>query len=119
MGLLDRFKKKSSPQEAGPPEHGVIVHFEYGSTDLNALFRLEDRLRQAIQNAGVGEHDGHEIAVDGSDGYLYSYGPDADALFAVMRPELEAAPFMRGARAKLRYGPPEPGVREVEVVLAT
>ena len=63
--------------------------------------------------------DGNEVATDGSDGFLYMYGPDADALFGAVRPALEGAPFMRGARVTLRYGPPQDGVREVEVELGT
>ena len=65
----------------------------------------------------VGEFDGNKVATDGSDGSLDMYGPNADALFAAARPILLAAEFMRGARVTLRYGPPEDGVKEVEVVL--
>ena len=101
------------------PEHAVIVHFQYGSTDLTRLFTLEEQLEQAIAMADAGEFDGNEVAADGSDGYLYMYGPDADRLFAAVRPALQAAGFMRGARVKLRYGPPEDGVREIEVELGT
>jgi hypothetical protein len=95
------------------------VHFAYGSTDLSRLFALEERLEAVIADASAGEFDGNEVATDGSDGTLYMYGPDADALFAVVRPALEATDFMRGARVRLRYGPPEDGIREVEVVLGT
>ncbi len=115
--MFDKLRKKASPAQPPPDEHSVIVHFDYGSTDLAPMFALEDRLRSAIDQAGVGEHDGHEIAIDGSDGFFYMYGPDADALFAVARPVLESAPFMKGARAKLRYGPPQGDAREVEIVL--
>jgi hypothetical protein len=101
------------------PEHAVIVHFQYGSTDLARLFALEERLEQAIAEAGAGEFDGNEVAVDGSDGYLYMYGPDADKLFAAVRATLERTDFMRGARVKLRYGPPEAGVKEVDIQLGT
>jgi hypothetical protein len=120
MGLFDKilFKKKSEPPSR-PPEHAVLVQFGYGTTDLSRLFSLEERLEAAIAAAGVGAFDGNEIATDGSDGTLYMYGPDADALFAVVRPALEATDFMRGARVRLRYGPPEDGIREVEVVLGT
>ncbi len=93
-------------------EHAVIVHFTYGSTDLSRLFELEDRLEEAIEDAAVGEYDGNEIAVDGSDGRLYIYGPDADKLAETVVPILEATDFMRGAVATIRYGPPEDGVRE-------
>ena len=53
-------------------EHAVIVEFHYGQSDLNPLFSLEDRLRTAIESAGCGEYDGHEIAMDGSEGTLYA-----------------------------------------------
>ena len=85
-------------------EQAVIVEFQYGSRDLGQLFELEDKLESAIAEASVGEYDGNEIAVDGSEGSLYMYGPDADKLAAVVRPILEKAPFMRGARMTLRYG---------------
>jgi hypothetical protein len=45
------------------------------------------------------------------------YGRDADALFRAARPVLESCPFMRGARVRVRYGPPADGVHEVEHVL--
>lgn len=99
------------------PEHAVIVHFSYDSTDLGALFALEEKLENAIASAGAGEFDGNEIATDGSDGRLYMYGPDADRLFDVVRPVLESAPFMRGAQVIKRYGPPEDGVRQSIVTL--
>ena len=59
------------------------------------------------------------LAVDGSDGTLYMYGPDADRLFAAIKPALEACAFMKGAVAKLRYGPPAADTREREVRFAS
>lgn len=50
-----------------------------------------------------------------SDGTLFMYGPDADKLFAVVRPILEACSFMQGASVTLRYGPQVDGVRESTV----
>jgi len=106
---------------ASPPtpkiEHAVVVHFAYGSRDLTRLFALEKKLEAAIAKAGVGEYDGNEVAVDGSDGYLYMYGPDADRLFEVVKPILQSTPFMHGATAKKRYGPPSDGVKESVVVI--
>jgi hypothetical protein len=87
-------------------QHAVIVEFRYGLKNLDPLREVERRLEAAIANAGVGEYDGDELAVDLSEGFLYMYGADADALFAVVRPILESAPFMRGAVALVRYGPP-------------
>ncbi len=115
MGFLSKLlgKKEDEP----PPEHAVLVYFAYGTTDLSALFELEARLGDVLAEHSVGELDGNEVAVDGSDGTLFMYGPDADALFAAVRPTLEAAAFMKGARVILRYGPPADNVKELELVL--
>jgi hypothetical protein len=119
MSLLSRIFGAKSEITAKPVEHAVIVKFAYiGSTDLDPLFALETQLESAITTAQAGEYDGNEVAVDGSDGTLYMYGPDADKLFAVIRPVLEACSFMKGAAVKLRYGPPADGVRETTVQLA-
>ncbi len=116
MGILKKiFGKETSELEGqNEPEHAVIVHFQYGKgkTDLQPIFDLEDELEQAINNAGVGEFDGNDIAADGSDGYLYMYGPDADQLFLSVHHVLESSDFIKGAIVKLRYGPPEDGVEE-------
>jgi hypothetical protein len=118
MGLFSRMFGGTREPVEKPIEHAVVVHFDYiGSTDLQPLFAVEEKLEAAIEAASAGEFDGNEVAVDGSDGYLYMYGPDADRLFAAVRPVLEACSFMRGARVKLRYGPAESGVPEKRVVL--
>lgn len=120
MSILSRIFGRKPEPSAKPPEHAVIVRFAYiGSTDLAPLFALESQLEPAITAARVGEYDGNEVAVDGSHGNLYMYGPDADKLFAVVRPVLEKCSFMRGAVVRLRYGPPADGVREVTVQLAS
>jgi hypothetical protein len=108
----------AEPPSTPAKEHAVIVHFTYGSTDLTRLFALEEKLEAAIAEVKAGEFDGDEIAVDGSDGSLWMYGPNADRLFQVVEPLLRASPFMRGARVKLRYGPPVDGVLEKEVTIA-
>jgi hypothetical protein len=120
MSILSRIFGSKSKITAKPIEHAVIVKFAYiGSTDLDPLFALEAQLESTITAARVGEYDGNEVAVDGSDGTLYMYGPDADKLFAAVRPVLEACSFMKGAVVKLRYGPPADGVREHEVRLSS
>lgn len=104
-------------QGGRPPEHAVIVHFRYGSTDLSPLFKLEDALESALAATGAGQYDGNEVAIDGRDGYLYLYGPDADRLYEAVAAILKREAFMRGARVKKRYGPPEDGVKESEFQL--
>jgi hypothetical protein len=99
-----RQEAETSSREIAMPEQAVIVEFQYGSTDLEPLFELEDKLAAAIEGKGVGEYDGNEIAVDGSDGSLYMYGPDAAHLAEIVRPVLEGCPFMKGARIRIRRG---------------
>ena len=105
MGLLSKLFGSKQKSQKGSPEHAVLIHFSYGSTNLQHVFALEDRLRTVISEAGVGEYDGHEVAEDGSDGFFYLYGPDAEAIFRVIRPALAEYPFMRGAKVTLRFGP--------------
>jgi hypothetical protein len=98
-------------------EHAVIAHFDYAEDSIEPLFDLEEELEDAIESAKAGEYDGHEIAVDLSDGTLYMYGPDADCLFAKVRSILAGALCLRNVRVVLRYGPPEDGVRERTLTL--
>lgn len=119
MNFLKRlFGKKPAPAPGPPkPEHAVLVRFSYGSTDLSDLNALEDRIEASLGGQALGQLDGNEMAADGSEGTLFLYGPDADALFAAIRPELEKTGFLKGAVATLRYGPPGEGVREAEIPL--
>lgn len=115
------FSKLFGKQQPPPknPEHAVIIHFNYGSTDLQPLHQLEDQLIDAIAQAAVGEYDGHEIAVDGRDGNLYMYGPDGDQLYQTIQPTLTATPFMPGATVIIRYGPPQSDVQEKRFTLSS
>jgi hypothetical protein len=45
------------------------------------------------------------------------YGPNADLLFEVVKPILESSKLMKGATVKKRYGPPQDGIKEIDVVL--
>ena len=98
----------STPARTSPSaEQAVIVHYSlagsgFGSqTDREAVYALEERLRQAIEAHGVGEFDGNEFG--GGEAVLYAYGPDAAALFDVMEEPLRAFPA-RPAYAILRFG---------------
>ena len=96
-------------------EHAVIVHFNYGIESLDPLFSLENELIRVIIETKVGKYDGHEIAMDNSDGYLYMYGPNAETLFKAIKPTLKDSNFMKGAQAYLRFGPLEKGTKDIEV----
>jgi hypothetical protein len=95
----------------------VLVRFAYRGDELGPLFELQHRLEVVVEAGRLGEVDGHEVAMDGGDGVLCLYGPDADALFVAARPVLESAAFMKAARVTIRYGGAADGAREKEVVL--
>ena len=109
-----------SAASAPTSEQAVIVQFDYGSKDWAPFFAFEKDLDSAITSAHVGEYDGNELAVDGSDGSLYFYGPDADKLFTVVKLELSKAKFMKNIRVTIRYGSvSDINVREVHTVVAS
>jgi len=101
-------------------EQAVIVRFDHVSPDWAPFFEWEEKLESAIATAGVGEYDGNELAVDGSDGTLFMYGPDADKLFAVVKPHLESTTLLKKIEVTLRYGEADDvEVRETTVRLGT
>jgi hypothetical protein len=104
---------------AAKHEEAVIVHFDYGQKDWSRFFEFEKSLEEVIAKAAVGEYDGNELATDRSDGSMYMYGPDADALFAIVEPRLLSASFLRNVVVTLRYGAvTDPTAREKTVRLA-
>jgi hypothetical protein len=112
-----------------PGEQAVIVHLQStsgeripllakstaaGAPDLSELFALEDQLEGAVNSAGAGEYDGHEVAVDGSEAIFYAYGPDADALWDVMKETIERTKPPAGSYVIKRFGEAtDPTAREV------
>ena len=54
MGMFDRLFGRQKTAAPAPPEDAVIVHFQYGSTDLSRLIVVEDALEEALAAAGVG-----------------------------------------------------------------
>ena len=86
-------------------EHAVLVHLYPDVGDDWDVDLVEEPLIEAIDAHGVGEFDGHDIALDGSgEVILYAYGPDADALWGVMEPIVRAVPRKDGSYAMKRYG---------------
>lgn len=100
-------------------DQALIVHFQYGSTDLNRLSALENKIMGALARSNAGEYDGNQMATDGSNGLLYMYGPSADRMLQVVEPILTTADFMRGAQVTKRYGPPGSGTPATTFVLSS
>lgn len=93
-------------------DQAVIIKFKYTGSDLDPLHDLEDKLAEAIDEAGEGECDGHDITPDLSDATIYLYGPDAEFLFVVAQQVIEHADCVCEAIATIRLGPPQDGVPE-------
>lgn len=91
MGLFDKLfgrnkKKVKNSDKQVNAEHAVIIIFNYGIQGLKSLHELEAKLEGILTDRSVGEYDGHEIAIDYSDGSLYMYGPDAEKLYIAVKP---------------------------------
>jgi hypothetical protein len=96
------------------PDHAVLVYVKQLPGEDMALVDIEDPLIEAIEQAEVGEFDGNGIGPDGAE--LYMYGPDGEALWAIVEPVLRTAALAPGSYAVIRFG--EPGARQRRVVLA-
>jgi len=105
------------------PEQAVRITYRlsgdgYGDPDERAaILDLKYRLIDAIEAAEAGEVDGTEFGAGKAE--IFTYGPDARRLFAVMEPELRAFPN-RPALALLRFGEPDdPSAAEERIELSS
>jgi hypothetical protein len=95
----------------------VTVQFPNGAPTFEMLNELKLRLQNAIEKSGVGEFDRIEIATDLSDASLFMHGPNADVLFATVRPILESAPFTINATVLMSYGTSDEKTREIQLTI--
>jgi len=98
-------------------EQAIIIKFNYGLKDLKPFYDLSSKLDSIVEKTSLGEYDGHEMAVDLSDGYFFIYGSDVRKLYEVIKPIIDNTLFMKGANIKLRFGPPEDGVEEMNFLV--
>ena len=98
-------------------EQAVIIEFNYGIEEDEPFYELSDKIRVVVEQSGLGEYDGHEIAMNNSDGAFYLYGADAKKLYEAVKETIEKTSFMAGANIRLRFGPPGDGVKEVSFIL--
>lgn len=101
MRIEDLFKLENTEREY---KQSVLINFYYGYQELEELHSLESKLRILLFDKGIGELDGHEINMDGSDGTLFLYGHNAEELFKTIEPLLLQTPFMKKAEVHLRFG---------------
>ena len=108
-----------SQNDADAAQQAVIASFEVSDADggsaedVGDLDDLEERLMQTIEESMVGEFDGIGRGMGVLE--IYMYGPDAEALWAVVEPILRSFPANPGSFVVKRYGPP--GTAEVRMDL--
>lgn len=117
-----RFFRRKQTQAPPDVEHAVITHLPLSGADFGsgeereAVYELEARIETAVAAVG-GEHDGNEFGA--GEAILYTYGPDADAVFDAIRECLGGFPVRPGAYAIKRYGAADdPAARQERVSLA-
>jgi hypothetical protein len=96
-------------------EHSVVICFDYGLEDWDPYYELSEKLGKAIEEAKTGFYDGHEMAMDNSDGSFYMYGPNAEILFKTVKPILEQSHFLKNVVARLRFGPIDADVPYIDI----
>ena len=94
----------------------LIIRFKYPKTDMEPLYELEEQLAEALEEADAGDYEGHEMDMSGKKGEMTMTGVDAHAIWEAVQPVLEAARFMRGADAELRFGEGEDAEVEEQTV---
>lgn len=115
MRIEDLFKLENTEREY---KQLVYINFYYGYQELDELHNLESKLRILLFDKGIGELDGHEINMDGSDGTLFLYGNNAEELFKTIEPLLLQTPFMKKAEVYLRFGDiRDPEAPEIDFIL--
>jgi hypothetical protein len=118
---LFRRRRDPEPAPVAADDHAVITHLPlsgdgFGAAEEREVVQaLEERITQEVTQIG-GEHDGDEFGA--GEAVLYTYGPDADALFDVIQRCLDGFELREGAYAIKRYGrADDPSAREVRMPL--
>jgi hypothetical protein len=99
---------RGATKGAHVPEQAVLVHLRLSDAgfgtreEMVSIHALSGRLEARIAAARVGEFDGDEFGQ--GECMLFMYGPNADALFEAVEPELRASPLSRGGWVIKRYG---------------
>jgi hypothetical protein len=101
-------------------DHAVLIHIRLAGEwpvdeETAGYHALQDEREAAITGAGAGELDGDEWG--GGECVIFTYGPDAEALWESMEPVLEKRSFPKGSYAIKRFGGPGCG-REERVDIA-
>lgn len=95
--------RSTEPRSQQPKSESVVIHFDYRTKDWLRFFKFEDELARFIEGAGIGEYDGNALSDTGADCSMYIYGPDANAILALIAPRLRSTPLLARVIVTLRY----------------
>lgn len=116
IGFLSKlFGGKSKSADQALLVYLRLTDEQHGEHDEREdIFRLEDRMSDAIAAADAGEFDGNEFG----DGFstLYMYGPSAIRLWEAIAPVLKQFPAPAGSYLVKRFG--DVGAPEERIELA-
>jgi hypothetical protein len=116
LGVAAGCGEPDEVRETPSAEHAVLIHLKTEAIDFDRVLEIEDALIEALGNKGIGEVDGHELALDGSEVVYYLYGPDADSLYDAVEPVVLGLPPQAGSYVVKRYGEADdPDAREVRI----
>jgi hypothetical protein len=120
MSLFSKFFNKAVNYETQKPkveEQCLKLEFNYGFDSLDELYKLRDLLSNEIEKNELGDYDGHEIATDLSDGFMYIYGPSAKAIYDCIKPILDSTEFLKDGSATLILGEMGSECERIEIKL--
>ena len=84
-------------------EH-LVIYFRHGIRDIIPYSEFISKYRNSMVECGIGEYLGDDMAIDGGDAEGVFAGPSSKELFAFIRQDLCALPFMKGAKVTLVFG---------------
>ena len=109
---LSRSKKSAAVSEVvASSEHAVLLYLKYeafengfpiNEKEVEEGHVFQEKLFQAIAQAGVGELDGDEWGM--GECIVFMYGSDADELWETIEPILDGEVFHSGSYGMKRYG---------------
>jgi hypothetical protein len=95
---------RSNEFEGHRQDHSVIIYFAPVPSDPETFYDLALEIGLAMHDNPIGYYDGHELDMDDTDGRMFFYGPDGEALLKHILPMVNDVPWLHGAHVTVRFG---------------
>lgn len=80
----------------------LMIIFDYGKKDISDLLEYQSELEKLVNSSGLGEVDGHDVAVDLSDGVFWIVCKDALQVFSLVKDSLTQTTLVKIKEVKKR-----------------